>query len=133
MSAPYSNGSPTPTSAAIPPAAPPYFVEGQYLAKNKLSADERVGLANGILDGEVGVTDLCVSQVAKLCRVSVYRVHRARNGNGNGNGRHKTETLAEHILRSTTAERLEAARAIGIDAVWDDMIAPVVSEDRATN
>jgi hypothetical protein len=64
--------------------------------------------------------------VARQCIVSPAKVraalHRRRNGHG--------ESLAEHFARCTEAERTEAARAIGIDVVWDTMISPVVSEDR---
>jgi hypothetical protein len=36
------------------------------------------------------------------------------------------ESLAEHILRSTPEEVLEAARVVGPARVWDWMIAPIV-------
>ena len=36
------------------------------------------------------------------------------------------ESLAEHFVRSTPAEWLEAARTVGIGAVWDRMISPLV-------
>jgi hypothetical protein len=37
-----------------------------------------------------------------------------------------SETIAEHFARSTPADWLEAARAVGAAAVWDHMIAPLV-------
>jgi hypothetical protein len=53
-------------------------------------------------------------------------------GNGNGhNGNGHGESLAEHLARSTPAELEEAARAVGVDVVWDRMISPVVAADRS--
>jgi len=39
------------------------------------------------------------------------------------------ETLAERLARSTPAELQEAARAMGVDAVWDRMILPIIAGD----
>jgi len=50
----------------------------------------------------------------------------------NGNGKPKrpspktTETLAELIKRSSLAERIEAARELGVDVIWDTMVSPVI-------
>jgi len=87
-----------------------------------------------IIDEKVDVWPLCKKQVAQLCRVSLSRVYRARrNGNGrrgNGNGRRATESLADHITRSTAVERVEAARKIGVDVVWNTFIEPVISAEK---
>jgi hypothetical protein len=45
--------------------------------------------------------------------------------------RHR-ETLAEHIARSSPAERMRAGREIGIDVIWDTMISPIIDAERAT-
>ena len=37
------------------------------------------------------------------------------------------ESLAAHFRRSTKEERLEAAKAIGVSVVWDDMINPLLT------
>jgi hypothetical protein len=39
----------------------------------------------------------------------------------------RSETLAAHFARATRAERLEAAREIGVTAIWDDMIDPLLT------
>jgi hypothetical protein len=57
---------------------------------------------------------------------------RARNGNGGSADSRKRETLAEHIARSSSVERIEAARAIGLGVIWDTMISPACDEDRAS-
>jgi hypothetical protein len=36
------------------------------------------------------------------------------------------ESLAAHFARSTPAERLDAARTIGVDVLWDSLIGPLV-------
>jgi hypothetical protein len=43
----------------------------------------------------------------------------------------KAESLADHIARSSPTERIEAARTVGVDVIWDSMIAPVIATDRA--
>jgi hypothetical protein len=49
------------------------------------------------------------------------------------NGQPKPKpTLADHLVRSSAEERVEAARAFGVDRVWDSMIAPVIAEERAS-
>jgi hypothetical protein len=39
--------------------------------------------------------------------------------------------LAQQLASSTPAERLEAARAIGADAIWAEMILPLLEEGQA--
>jgi hypothetical protein len=121
----YSNGSPPPASAA--------YVTGQHLARVRLTRLERAQFAAGLSTGAVVVYPLTAMQAAAMMKVSLFDVTEARrNGkprNGRSNGH--TETLAEHIKRSSPAERLEAARVVGVAAVWDDMIAPVI-EDRTS-
>ena len=71
-----------------------------------------------------------------LARVPVLDVSRTRlngkpRGKGNGRSNGHKETLAEHIARSSPTERLAAARIIGAGELWDSMIEPVVSAERA--
>jgi hypothetical protein len=47
---------------------------------------------------------------------------------GNGNG---AESLAAHLGRASPDELVEAARTLGINRVWDEMISPVLVEERA--
>jgi hypothetical protein len=103
-----------------PQGSPARQVTGQYLAKNRLNARGRARLAADIIGGEVTVRDLTVRQTARLCRVSEPYVAAVRRLSA------APESLAEHFARSTPAEWLEAARAVGIGAVWDRMIAPLV-------
>jgi hypothetical protein len=110
-------------------------INGRGIHHRKLSRRQRVQLAADLANGAAAVRSLTVKQAAALTRVPVLDVSRARrNGkptNGS-NGRNGHETLAEHIARCSATERLEAARVIGPVELWDTMIEPIVSEDRAT-
>jgi hypothetical protein len=121
------HGSPPTTSAANPQ----HRVTGQYLARAHLDRQQRAKLAAALANGTTTVFPLTATQSAAMARVSVADVTKVRR-NGNGSKpRRSRESLAEHIARSSLAERLEAARIIGLDVIWDTMIAPVVSEERA--
>jgi len=123
------NGSPQATSAAHVPA----HVTGQYLARAHLNRKQRARIAGDLANGTAAIFPLTIRQAAALARVPVLDVSRTRlNGkprNGRTNGH--AETLAEHIARSSAPERLDAARVIGPAELWDTMISPVVSEERA--
>jgi hypothetical protein len=110
---------------------------GQYLARAHLSRPQRAELAAALAEGSAEVFPLTAKQAAMLAAVPIVAVTKARraNGSGSGNGHDKpkcnSETLAEHIARSSLAERIEAARTVGVDTVWDSMIAPVIATERA--
>jgi hypothetical protein len=108
-------------------------VTGQYLAKAHLTRRQRARLAADLANGAAELHPLTVKQAAALARVPELEVSMARRngkpGNG-GNGRNGHETLAEHIARSSAAERLAAARVIGPAEIWDSMVEPIVSEER---
>jgi hypothetical protein len=106
--------------SSSPPSTPVSTVTGQWLSKNRRSRWARARLAADILAGKVQLSRLTAKQVAALCRVNVARVHRARNG------RKPKPSLAEHLASSTPAERLEAAKALGVDRVWDQMVLSLV-------
>jgi hypothetical protein len=123
MSLLYSNGRPSPTSTAI---------TGQYLAKAHLTYRQCVKLAAALSTGAAVVTPMTIGQAASLVGVPLADVSRARRRNGKpGNGRNgHAETLADHLVRSSAEERVEAARSYGVDRLWDTMIAPVIADER---
>jgi hypothetical protein len=105
---------------------------GQYLARAALTRRQRAKLAAALSKGTTVVAPLTVKQSAALARVSVADVSKARNGkHGNGRSNGHAESLADHIARSSPAERLAAARIVGPAELWDTMISPVISEERA--
>ena len=73
---------------------------------------------------------------------AVIRERNKRNGH---NGHSKTErnghseawssgglvTLAEQLRNASSAELVEAARTVGVEKIWDAMIAPLVGNGKA--
>jgi hypothetical protein len=113
-------------------ASPVPIVTGQRIAKIKWSPRRRARLAAQLAAGEVTLIRPCMKQAALLCRVPLALVQKVRNGKRrNGNGGHHVQTLAEHLANATPEERLDAARAYGIEHIWDEMISPLVAADRA--
>ena len=122
-----SHGSPQPASAA------PRRVTGQYIAKAHLTRRQRARLAADLSIGTAVVGPLTVKQAAAVARVPVFNVSQARrNGRpGNGhNGHHNDESLAAHLGRASPDELVEAARKFGINRLWDELIAPVLTQER---
>jgi hypothetical protein len=128
----YING--PPSAASTTTTTPPQIATGRYLAKAHLSRRQRARYAAALSTGTVRAYPLTIQQAASIMKVPVLDVSRARrNGKRASTGRSNghAETLADHIARSSAAERLAAARVIGPAALWDSMISPIVDEDRA--
>src|SRR5262245_8714773 len=122
----YSNGQPSPTSMAT------HRVTGQYLAKAHLTRRQRAKLAAALSNGTAEVFPLTVKQAAAVAGVPVLDVTKHRRNGKSSNGRNgHTETLAERIARSSPTERLEAARALGIEKVWETTISLRLAQERA--
>jgi hypothetical protein len=103
-------------------------INGRGLRHRRLDRPERAHLAASCVTGKVQFR-LSIEQAALLFDVprALVRKHLKANGNGSAETRH---TLADHLRESTPQELIEAARAIGVDRIWDQMIAPVVVEER---
>lgn len=130
MRAPYSNGGPSPTSTAH------QVITGQFAARAHLTRRQRAQLAADLADGSVVVFPLTVGQAAFVAKATACdtsrtrrRKHR-RNGNGVHPGEHH-ESLAAHLGRATPDELIAAARVLGVDRISDQMIAPVIAEERS--
>lgn len=108
-------------------------VSGQYLARAHLNRRQRAELAAALVDGSVEIFPPTARQAAMLAAVPVVEVTRMRrNGKPRRSSPKATETLAQHIMRSSLAERIEAAHAVGVDVVWDTMVAPVIATDQGS-
>ena len=107
----------TPTSQGDPARQ----VSGQFLARNRLNARDRARLAAGIIGGEVTIQDLTVRQTARLCRVSEPYVAAVRRPPPSA-----CDLLVRDWNAATGAERIEFARRIGVDRIFDGAIAPVI-------
>jgi hypothetical protein len=89
---------------------------------HKRPTRDRARMAADVYDAGQPIARPTLAQAAFAYRVPLAAVLRARNGHNK-----KTQpTLAEHLANATPAERVEAARAIGVDRVWDEMILPLV-------
>jgi hypothetical protein len=120
-SAPPTNGRGRPSASS---AWPPLKITGQNLAKGRRTKAQRINLAEALHAGKVEVTKPTLKLSAVMAGVSPADIYRARKP------KRKPPSLAEHLANSSPAERIEAARALGVDVVWDTMIVPIVAEDR---
>jgi len=113
---------------------PTHRIRGQYLARARLSRKQRAQIAADLVDGTAVISPFTAKQAATLANVPPVEVTKVRRANGNGkrSSPKSTESLAEHIRRSSLAERIEAARAVGVDAIWDSMISPVITAEQAS-
>jgi hypothetical protein len=46
--------------------------------------------------------------------------------------RRRCPSLGDLLAAASPTERLEAAREVGVGVIWDDMISPLLEEDRAS-
>jgi hypothetical protein len=92
-------------------------ITGRAVAHGKRTARQRAILAADLVSGRVILTPWTITQATVVCGVS-YPLIAAALGRG--------ETLAQHFARCSEAELLAAAREIGVDRVWDEMIAPTL-------
>jgi hypothetical protein len=102
----------------------------------------RAFAASDLVRGRVDLTKLTIGQAAALLRVCPAYVRAALKAAEAGERlmvlqgykplipskpKKKTETLAEHLVRATAAERAAAAKVVGADAIWDSMMMPALS------
>jgi hypothetical protein len=95
---------------------------------HKRPAHERARMAAAAYDEGRPLARPTLAQIAFAWRVPIAGVQRARARNGHNK---KTPTLAEHLTPASPAELVEAARALGVDRVWDEMILPLVGNGKA--
>jgi hypothetical protein len=99
----------------------PREVSGQFLARNRLSARDRARLAADIIGGQVTIRNLTYRQTARLCRVSEPYIAAVRRPPPSA-----CDLLVQHWDAATGAERIEFARRVGVDRIFDTAIAPVI-------
>jgi hypothetical protein len=123
-SLPARNGQVAPPTARLP--LPP--ITGQNIAKGRRTKAQRINLAEALAAGRVVLHRPTLKQSAALCRVKLREVYQARRA-----GKPKLTppaplSLAEHLRAASPVERIVAAQTIGIDQVWDWLIAPSLNE-----
>jgi len=124
------NGAPLPSSAVTPPTK---TINGRGIKHRRLDHHQLAHLAADCVTGAVPFQP-SIEQACLLFGVprALVRKHlKARNGSGGNGGAKPKHTLADRLRESTPGELIAAARALGIDVIWDRMIAPVVVEERA--
>jgi hypothetical protein len=93
---------------------------------------EDTALLDAVLFGDVGLLAVAKRALPLAALMTAYRAASpsdlARFSALTG----LTNDLAELALRSTPEQRAAAGRALGLDIVWDDMIAVNISADKAT-
>jgi hypothetical protein len=114
-------------------------VTGRRLSRMKSTPARNAFLAVDLYRGTIRVNAFTVAQVAALAGVNVDYVQRALAASPAERtavltGRAKLhqlktgggETLASHITRSSPEQLRDAARVVGVDAIWDRMISPML-------
>jgi hypothetical protein len=114
-----------------------HVLKGTGLKHRVLNQYQRANLAADVVAGFLPFRPSCeqaswifnvprplLRQQLKARREWATRHPEVANGNGAGG-------LVEALRTSTAAERIGAARALGLDWVWDEMIAPGIQADRS--
>jgi hypothetical protein len=101
----------------------------------------RARLALNIYDGK---KKLSLKALARLCGVPAWRLYQMRyrrkhNGGRKRNGGTQStpngglaSTLADMLASASAEERASAAARLGVATVWDQMVAPLLDEERAS-
>jgi hypothetical protein len=120
---------------------PNSVVNGRGIRHRHLTRYQRAHLAADLATGALmlyplGASDACrlLNASPVLVREHLNKARRADKPHNGGNGNSvsaSAETLAEHLVRSTPAERSAAATVLGAATVWDEMIVPLIAADRA--
>jgi hypothetical protein len=111
-------------------------LNGRGLRKRQLDQAQRANLAADVLLGLV-TFQLSLEQAALVFHVPRYALARCVKVRRKFAAAHPEAAAGNGLLTalrgSTAPERLAAARAFGIDAVWDTLIVPVLREDKAAS
>jgi hypothetical protein len=112
-------------------------VTGRRLSRMKSTPARNAFLAVDLYHGTIRVKAFTVAQVAALAGVNVDYVQRALaaspaeraavlTGKAKLHQLKAGETLASHITRSSPEQLRDAARVVGVNAIWDRMISPML-------
>jgi hypothetical protein len=115
----------TSIATAVPPAAPAWpalKITGQNIAKGRRTRAQRIALAEHLKAGLVELSKPTMKQAAALAGIPVAEIYRARKARKPK----PMPTLAEQILAASPVTLIETARNVGVDLIWDRMVAPLV-------
>ena len=116
-------------------------ISGRRVAHIKRNAVHRAFLAADLVCGYVVLRKPTTKQAAELLKVSPAYVRAAIKADIykrlsvlqgcepliKSKPKAKPETLAARLTRATPAERAAAALEVGVGAIWDSMIVPLLS------
>jgi hypothetical protein len=111
-------------------------------ASTSLTATRRAVIAAALVDRGWSMWDACDlccvnrTYVAKVRRMSEADRIRLLRGvislSPLRNGKRSKPTLADMLAVATPSERAEAAARLGPAVVWDEMVSPLIDEERAS-
>jgi hypothetical protein len=112
---------------------------GRGINHRKLDQDQRAELAADVVTGERPFVPSCaqacdlfqvprrvLTELLKVRREFAERHPEVAAGSGNGG----VSAVVAMLRGFTPAERLEVSRTLGLDWIWDELIAPGIQEDR---
>jgi hypothetical protein len=117
-------------------------LRGHNLAHSRRSKGQRAAAAAALILGEAVLVQPTILQAAAICEVSVtyaklaLKVAAARRAELAAGTveivellpkRKSPSSLTEHLIASTADEKVEAAKALGVDLIWDQMILPLIT------
>jgi hypothetical protein len=122
-----------PTTSKDPSTSTPTrTVSGRSLVHWRLTKRDRRRLALDILAGRITVNGFTLKQAAALVGIDVAYIAAARNGSNGSNGHRPKPTLADMLASASPSERADAAARLGPAVVWDEMISPLIDQERAS-
>jgi hypothetical protein len=110
-------------------------------SKARKAAARQARLALNVYAGKTKPT---LKVLAILCGFPAWRLYQLRyrrkhNGGHKRNGGNQSipnggaaPTLADRLASASPSERAEAAARIGVATVWDQMVSPLIDEERAS-
>jgi hypothetical protein len=113
----------------------------------RVYATRRAVLADALVGRGWSVREACdfacvcrayVARIRQMSEVDRWRLLRgeislAQLCNGNGHKSPKSKpTLAEMLASASPSERAEAAAKLGVATVWDEMVAPLIDQERSS-
>jgi hypothetical protein len=99
-----------------------YVVDVKALAKSTTPKWEKAKVADDISSGRAIPINFSQKQAAALVEVSASYVSIL-----SCHGKHGRKlTLAESLMQATPGEKLTAAKAVGVDTVWEQMVLPLL-------
>jgi hypothetical protein len=93
---------------------------------------ENTSLLRKVLAGETPMLAAARGTLQLAAAVAAYKAMVEADRKAFASITGATADLTDHLARSVPSKRAEAARGIGAEAVWEQMVLPLITEDRST-